>query len=220
MPELASPAATPTADAGEFAVAAGPALTAAALALREAVAAAADEAVLRELARVVGNAWVETLVDGFVRPLAAAARGPGAGQRTATMIRDLAESIIGSSARRTDLARATAFVAFLDAHQRATPPTIHFAIDADFARMLGPTLAADANPPTLAAGLHAMVDVTLRQFLDGPLALLGVGLVTRTAVRVGRLAIASRVRREIDRAVGEPVARERLRAMLASFAGR
>ncbi|MBL8625917.1 MAG: hypothetical protein JNK64_31675 [Myxococcales bacterium] len=219
MPEHATPTIEAAAAAGEFAVAAGPALTAAALALREAVAAAADEAQLRELARVVGNAWVETLVDGFVRPLAAAARGPGAGQRTATMIRELAESIIGSSARRTDLARATAFVAFLDAHQRATPPTIHFAIDADFARVLGPALAADASPATLAAGLHAMVDVTLRQFLDGPLALLGVGLVTRTAVRVGRLAIASRVRREIDRAVGEPTARARLRAMLASFAG-
>ncbi|MBK7075736.1 MAG: hypothetical protein IPH44_25930 [Myxococcales bacterium] len=220
MPEHVTPTTEVAADAGEFAVAAGPALTAAASALRQAVADGADEVQLRELARLVGNAWVETLVDGFVRPLAAAARGPGAGQRTATMIRELAESIIGSSARRTDLARATAFVAFLDAHQRATPPTIHFAIDADFARVLGPALAADAAPPALAAGLHAMVDVTLRQFLDGPLALLGVGLVTRTAVRVGRLAIASRVRREIDRAVGEPTARERLRAMLATFVGR
>lgn len=193
-------------------------LVAAADDLARAVERAAEVEVLRTCAHAVGLAWVEALLDGFVLPLAAAARGPGAGQRTSAMIRDLAGTLVGHGVRRTDLARGRTVVTFLDTHVVTAPvPEVRFAID----DRLGAAIAAASGPaapaPAVAAALHTTVDTTLAHCLDGPLAVLGLGVVTRTAARVGRAAIASRVRGEVDRAVLVPEARARLQATLAGF---
>ena len=185
-----------------------------------AAAVGSSVAELRTAARAAGEAWVETILDGFVLALAAAARGRAAGRRTAATIRDLADTIVSSGTRRLDDAHAAGFIAFLEAHVHAGPPgTIEFAIEAPLAEALTPVLAIDgaATPPVLARALHATVDATLAAVLDGPLALLGLGVLARTAVRVGRAAVTGRVHAGIGRAVHDPAAAARLRAMLAGY---
>ncbi|MEZ4401506.1 MAG: hypothetical protein R3B06_15885 [Kofleriaceae bacterium] len=200
-----------------FAVIAAPALLDAATALTAAIT--RDEpAGFPAVARQVGAAWVDTILDGFVLTLAAAARGPGSGQRTATMIRDLAESLIGASVRRTDRARAVGFAAFLDQHLTRQPPTVGFAVEPGLAAAVGPALAdATAPAPVLADALHATIDAALARLLDEPLGVLGLGLVTRTAARLGRATIARRVHAEVDRAVLDPVAQPRLAQALTGY---
>jgi hypothetical protein len=46
---------------------------------------------------------------------------------------------------------------------------------------------------------------------------LPLGLVTRAAAKVGRAAIAHRVHAEVDRAVADPDAADRLRALLVGY---
>ncbi|MBK9036193.1 MAG: hypothetical protein IPL61_33945 [Myxococcales bacterium] len=201
-----------------FAIPAGAALVEAAAALRRAALPDAPVDELRAAARTAGEAWVDTILDGFVLALAAAARGRAAGRRTASTIRDLADTIVGSGTRRLDAVHADGFIAFLDAHVADGPAaTIVFPLEPALAEALTPALAADVPPPVLARALHATVDATLTNFLDAPLALLGLGLVVRTGVRIGRAAVASRVRGEIERAVRDPAAAARLQAMLLGY---
>lgn len=204
-------------DPARFAVVAAPALLDAAAALTTAIE--HDEpAAFPAVARQVGAAWVDTILDGFVLTLAAASRGPGSGQRTATMIRDLADSLIGASVRRTDRARAVGFAGFLDQHLTRQPPTVGFAVERGLADAVAPALAdGAAPPPVLAAALHATIDAALARLLDEPLGVLGLGLVTRTAARLGRATIARRVHAEVDRAVLDPVAHPRLVRALAGY---
>ena len=178
---------------------------------------------LRPAARAPGLAWVDTLLDGFVLALAESARGRGAGRRTAATLRELADTIVGSGARRIDHAHATRFLGFVDDHVRAGPPaTIAFAIEPALVVALTPALVAGpaVAPTVLATALHALIDATLTRFLDAPLALLSLGMVARTAVRLGRGAVASRVHGELGRAVHDPAAAARLQARLVGYVGR
>jgi hypothetical protein len=122
-------------------VPASPSLCACATALREV---AADPSAVRAAARAAGEAWVESVLDGFVLPVAAAARGRPAGRRTAAAARDLADGLIGAGTRRLDGAAAAAFVAFLDERLAPGPP---------------PTIAVPLDPP-LAAALARLARVS------------------------------------------------------------
>ncbi len=197
-------------------------LVAAADALRTACRTDAAPAELRPAARAAGLAWVDSLLDGFVLALAESARGRGAGRRTAATLRELADTIVGSGARRIDHAHATRFLGFVDDHLRPGPPaTIAFAIEPALAVALTPALVAGPTvaPTVLATALHALFDATLTRFLDAPLALLSLGMVARTAVRLGRGAVASRVHGELGRAVHDPAAAARLQARLVGYVG-
>lgn len=197
----------------ELRIPATPALVACAAALR----AADDDARVRAEARAAGDAWVEAVLEGFVLTVAAAARGRTAGRRTAATARDLADTLIGSGTRRLDREHAAGFIAFLDARLApGPPPTIRVPIDVAVAAALAPGDRDD--PRALAAALHATIDAALAGLLDAPLALLPLGLMARTAARVGRAAIASRVHGEVDRAVDDPAAAARLRALLDDYA--
>lgn len=199
-------------------VPASPSLCACATALREV---AADPSAVRAAARAAGEAWVESVLDGFVLPVAAAARGRPAGRRTAAAARDLADGLIGAGTRRLDAAAAAAFVAFLDERLApGPPPTIAVPLEPPLAAALA-SLArvstAPGAPAALAEALHATIDAGLAGLLDAPLALLPLGLVTRAAAKVGRAAIAHRVHAEVDRAVADPDAADRLRALLVGY---
>lgn len=199
-------------------VPASPSLCASATALREV---AADPSALRAAARAAGEAWVESVLDGFVLPVAAAARGRPAGRRTAAAARDLADGLIGAGTRRLDGAAAAAFVAFLDERLApGPPPTIAVPLDPPLAAALARLARVSADPgapAALAEALHATIDAGLAGLLDAPLALLPLGLVTRAAAKVGRAAIAHRVHAEVDRAVADPDAADRLRALLVGY---
>ncbi|MCA9680300.1 MAG: hypothetical protein H6709_11675 [Kofleriaceae bacterium] len=206
-----------------FAIPATASLVVAAADVRVAVAAGAPVASLRALARVAGEAWVETILEGFVLALAAASRGPGSGRRTAATLRDLSDKIVGSGSKRADAARVAALVGYFDEHLVAgPPPRITFAIDDELAAALTPTLqiaatGAPVPPEVLGAALHATVDATLVRFFDGPLTVLGLGVLLRTAVRIGRSAVTGRVHGEVDRAVKDAEASARLVTMLRGY---
>lgn len=199
-----------------FTIPAAPALVVAAGELRATLDGASLEAV-RHAARASRDAWVESILAGLVLALAAAARGPGAGRRTAAMIRDLAARVTDGSVARLSLAQLRALAAFLAEHLDAGAAVITLELDDDTAARIQAGLAPEADDHALAGALRATIDVTLARLLDAPLALLGLGAVMRTALRVGRAAIAGRIHAEVDRAVRQADARARLRAMLAGF---
>ncbi len=205
-----------TACAVRFTIPAAPALVAAAEGLRTALADGALEPG-RRAARAAGHAWVESILDGLVLALAAAARGPGAGRRTATMIRDLAAKVTEGSVSRLSLVQLGALDAFLGEHLDPRAATIELPLEGDTARRIQAGLAPEVGDQHLAAALRTTIDVTLVRLLDAPLALLGLGVVMRTALRLGRGAIGSRIHAEVDRAVQRADARARLQAMLAGF---
>lgn len=189
----------------------------AATALHDALAIGADVPTLRTASKTAAEAWVETLIDGFLLTLAAAARGPGAGRRTATTVRDLAAGLIDNGTRRLDGDGATRLDEFLTTHlDDATPPRIALAVTPTLAAALDPALATP-TPPLLASALHVTVDAMLAGLLDAPLALLELGFFARTATKLGRVAVTGRIHGEVDRAVKDPAAAERLHAMLLAY---
>ena len=200
--------------ATQLAVPAGDALVASAAALRAAFAADAGMPAIHEAARKTGDAWIDALLEGFLLPLAAASRGPGAGLRTAATVHDLGERVIEQAIRKADRKRVAAFVAFLDA--RLDGAVLRAPVDDTLAAAIAPALEGD-DPEALATALHATIDAALRRFLDEPLATLGLGALTAAAMRVGRFAVARRTHREVDRAVQAPESAARLRAALAQF---
>jgi hypothetical protein len=202
--------------AARFTIPAAGALVVAAEELRTALADGALEPG-RRAARAAGHAWVESILDGLVLTLAAAARGPGAGRRTAGMIRDLAAKVTEGSVARLSLLQLDALGAFLGDHLDASAATIELELEGDTAERILAGLAPEVGDQALAAALRTTIDVTLARLLDAPLALLGLGVVMRTALRLGRGAIGSRIHGEVDRAVQQDDARARLRAMLAGF---
>ncbi len=213
-----APGASPHRTRGErFRIPSSPRLIEAAAALHDGLADGAETPALRAASKAAAEAWVETLIDGFLLTLAAAARGPGSGRRTATTVRDLAAGLIDSGTRRLDVDGATRLDGFLAAHlDDATPPRIALAVTPTLAAALDPALATP-TPPLLATALHATVDAMLAGLLDAPLALLELGFFARTATKLGRVAVTSRIHGEVDRAVNDPVAAERLHALLLDY---
>jgi len=197
-----------------LAVPAGDELVASAAALRAAIDSGADMTVVQDAARRTGDAWIEALLHGFMLPLAAASRGPGAGKRTAATVHDLGEKVVEQAVRRADRKRVTDFVALLDS--RLDGGFLRAPVDASLAEQLARALDGD-DPETLATALHGTIDEALRRFLDEPLGTLGLGLVTAAAMKVGRFAVARRTHREVDHAVQVPESAARLRAQLAQF---
>lgn len=201
----------------QFRIPSSPRLIEAAAALHDALAVGAEAPELRVASKAAAEAWVETLIEGFLLTLAAAARGPGAGRRTATTVRDLSTGLIDNGTRRLDGDGATRLDGFLTAHlDDATPPRIALPLTPSLAAALDPALATP-TPPLLATALHATVDAMLAGLLDAPLALLELGLFARTATKLGRVAVTGRIHGEVDRAVKDPAAAERLHAMLVGY---
>ena len=200
--------------------------------LRAGAALDAGEAVplteLRVRAGALAHRYVDAVLDGFVLALARAVRGtPGAGGRTAGLVRGFADRFVTPGVRRAGRPQIEDFLGFLHHHVVRAPGrepavVIAFGVDEDFAAALTPALAAaaagaPADREALHPALHAMVDECMHHFLDAPLALLHLGLLARAAIAVGRSGIATRAHGAIDGVLDGPD--DAAVARLAAFLG-
>jgi hypothetical protein len=180
---------------------------------------------LRAAAATLAHRYIDTVLEGFILALARAVRGvPGAGARSAGLVRSFADRFVTPGVRRARRDQIEDFVGFLCHHLVVLGgrSVIAFAVDEDFAGALAPAVAAaaagaPADRDALHPALHAMIDECMHHYLDAPLAMLHLGLVARAAIAVGRGGITTRAHGLVDDVLGgadqAPIAR------LAAFLG-
>ena len=162
---------------------------------------------VRAHAAGLAHRYIDSVVDGFVLALARAVRGvPGAGARSASLVRGFADRFVTPGVRGARRAQIDDFVEFLRHHviEAGGRTVIAFTVDEDFALALTPALAAAAagdprDRDALHPALHSMVDECMHHFLDAPLAMLHLGLLARAAIAVGRSGVTTRAHGLIDR---------------------
>jgi hypothetical protein len=181
---------------------------------------------VRAAAGELAHRYIDAVVEGFVLALARAVRGvPGAGARSARMVRGFADRFVTPGVRSARREQIDNFVGFLRHHviERDGRTVVAFMVDEDFAQALAPALAAAAvgdpgDREALHGALHAMVDECMHHFLDAPLAMLHLGLLARAAIAVGRSGVTTRAHGLIDGVLRGPD--EAAVVRLAEFLGR
>ena len=206
-----------------FAIAAPPDLRVA-LDTIDAADGASPIAELRARASDLAHRYIDAVLDGFILALARAVRGvPGAGARTASLVRGFADRFVTPGVRHARREQIADFLEFLRHHLTAVGDraVIAFAVDEDFAASLGPALASAASGDpgdreALHPALHAMIDECMHHFLDAPLAMLHLGLFARAAIAVGRSGVTTRAHSMVDDVLarGDDAPVQRLAAFL------
>jgi hypothetical protein len=189
---------------------------------------------LRAKAGELAHRYIDAVLDGFILALARAVRGvPGAGARTASLVRGFADRFVTPGVKHARREQIDDFLGFLRHHvveiagagpapqvsgapgaiasipNGGTRPAIVFTVDEDFASALAPALAAaaggtPADRDALHPALHAMIDECMHHFLDAPLAMLHFGLLARAAISVGRSGVTTRAHGLVDDVLERP----------------
>jgi hypothetical protein len=169
---------------------------------------------LRAQAGELAHRYIDAVLDGFILALARAVGGvPGAGARTASLVRGFADRFVTPGVKHARREQIDDFLGFLRHHvvdlNGGARPAIAFSVDEDFASALAPALAAaaagdPADREVLHPALHAMIDECMHHFLDAPLAMLHFGLFARAAISVGRSGVTTRAHGLVDDVLARP----------------
>ena len=162
---------------------------------------------LRAQASDLAHRYIDAVLDGFILALARAVRGvPGAGARTAGIVRGFADRFVTPGVRGARREQIDDFLGFLRHHLLPLDgrTVIAFNVDEDFAQALVPALAGDPDRDALHPALHAMIDECMHHFLDAPLAMLHLGLFARAAIAMGRSGVTTRAHGLVDDVLGRP----------------
>jgi hypothetical protein len=171
---------------------------------------------LRAAAADLAHRYIDAVIDGFLVALAVAVRGvPGAGARSANLVRSMADRFVTPGVRAARREQIADFLAFLRDH--VSDARLSFAVDDGFAAALAPALAAPADRHALRPALHAMIDACMHHLLDAPLAMLRLGVIARAAIAIGKSGVTTRAHGLVDDVLARPD--DAAVARLAAFLG-